>query len=76
MYFLHMCAGETLPARIIQAIAVIKFNTHPLYSSDLMLKPRVGDIESMSSPLNFFKIVVFPALSRPLCGFRMSSQWR
>ena len=31
-----------------------------------MLNPRVGEIVSMSSPLNFFKIVVFPALSRPL----------
>ena len=31
-----------------------------------MLNPSVGEIESMSSPLNFFKIVVFPALSKPL----------
>lgn len=31
-----------------------------------MLKPRVGLIESMSSPLNFFTMVVLPALSRPL----------
>lgn len=31
-----------------------------------MLNPRVGEIVSISSPLNFFKIVVFPALSRPL----------
>lgn len=31
-----------------------------------MLKPSVGDITDMSSPLNFFSIVVFPALSKPL----------
>ena len=37
-----------------------------LCSKVLMLNPRVGSIVLMSSPLNFFKIVVFPALSRPL----------
>lgn len=31
-----------------------------------MLKPRVGDIVSISSPLNFLSIVVLPALSKPL----------
>ena len=31
-----------------------------------MLNPSVGLIVSMSSPLNFFSIVVLPALSRPL----------
>jgi hypothetical protein len=31
-----------------------------------MLKPNVGQITLMSSPLNFFRMVVFPALSRPL----------
>lgn len=31
-----------------------------------MLNPSVGSIVLISSPLNFFKIVVFPALSRPL----------
>jgi len=31
-----------------------------------MLKPKVGEIVSISSPLNFFRIVVFPALSSPL----------
>lgn len=31
-----------------------------------MLKPSVGLMVSMDSPLNFFKIVVLPALSRPL----------
>ncbi len=33
-----------------------------------MLKPRVGEIVVISSPLNFFTMVVFPALSRPLCN--------
>ena len=31
-----------------------------------MLNPSVGSMVLISSPLNFFKIVVFPALSRPL----------
>ena len=31
-----------------------------------MLKPSVGEIIDISSPLNFFSIVVFPALSKPL----------
>ena len=31
-----------------------------------MLKPSVGEIVSISSPLNFFNIVVLPALSSPL----------
>lgn len=31
-----------------------------------MLNPKVGLIVSIGSPLNFFKIVVFPALSKPL----------
>ncbi|CAH0690434.1 unnamed protein product [Spodoptera exigua] len=30
-----------------------------------MLKPSVGDIVSMGSPLNRFNIVVLPALSKP-----------
>ena len=35
----------------------------------LMLNPKVGLILLMSSPLSFLRIVVFPALSRPLCRF-------
>lgn len=31
-----------------------------------MLKPSVGEMVSMSSPLNFLRMVVLPALSRPL----------
>lgn len=41
-------------------------DTYPLCSRVLMLKPRVGEIVSMGSPLNRFKIVVLPALSKPL----------
>jgi len=41
-------------------------HTHSLCSRVLMLKPNVGSIVLISSPLNFFKIVVLPALSRPL----------
>lgn len=40
--------------------------TYSLCSSVLMLNPNVGSIVLISSPLNFFKIVVLPALSRPL----------
>jgi hypothetical protein len=39
---------------------------YPSNSSVLMLKPRVGLISLMSSPLNFLTQVVFPALSSPL----------
>lgn len=42
-------------------------STHPLCSNVFILNPKVGDIVSISSPLNFLKIVVFPALSKPLC---------
>lgn len=37
-----------------------------------MLKPSVGEMVSMSSPLNFLRMVVLPALSRPL-GHRLRS---
>lgn len=36
-----------------------------------MLNPRVGSIVLISSPLNFFKIVVLPALSSPLSQFKL-----
>jgi hypothetical protein len=39
---------------------------YPLCSKVLILNPNVGDIVFISSPLNFFNIVVFPALSNPL----------
>lgn len=38
----------------------------PLCSKVLILNPRVGEIVSMGSPLNRLRIVVLPALSRPL----------
>lgn len=40
--------------------------TDPLYPKDLMLKPSVGLTVLISSPFSFFKMVVLPALSRPL----------
>ena len=40
--------------------------TYLLCSKVLILNPKVGEIVSISSPLNFFNIVVFPALSNPL----------
>lgn len=39
---------------------------YPRCSRVLMLNPSVGEIVSIDSPLNLFRIVVFPALSRPL----------
>lgn len=40
--------------------------THPRCSRVLMLKPSVGEMVSTSSPLNFLRMVVLPALSKPL----------
>lgn len=40
--------------------------THFLWINVLMLNPRVGLIFEMFSPLIFFRMVVLPALSRPL----------
>jgi hypothetical protein len=40
----------------------------------LMLKPRVGLTLMMSSPLIFFRIVVFPALSSPLWSIDLHSE--
>lgn len=40
--------------------------SYSLCSSVLILKPKVGLIVFMSSPLNRFKMVVLPALSKPL----------
>ncbi len=39
---------------------------YSLCSNVTMLKPSVGEMVFISSPLNFFKIVVLPALSKPL----------
>ena len=39
---------------------------YPLCSAVLILKPRVGAISLISSPMNFLTMVVFPALSSPL----------
>jgi len=40
-----------------------------LWSNVLMLKPNVGSIVLVGSPLYFFNIVVFPALSKPLMEY-------
>lgn len=40
--------------------------SYPLCSRVLMLKPKVGEMVLTSSPLNFFRMVVLPALSSPL----------
>lgn len=54
-------AGPPLCAQLLG-----RGSPHPRCSRVLMLKPRVGEMVSMSSPLNFFRMVVLPALSRPL----------
>ncbi len=46
----------------------------PLWIMVLMLKPRVGLISEVSSPLMRLTMVVFPALSSPLCGATIKSQ--
>ena len=48
-----------------------KEGTYPLCSTVLILKPNVGEMVLISSPMNFFKMVVFPALSRPLSAADM-----
>lgn len=40
--------------------------THPFRIRVLILNPKVGEMSEISSLFNFFNIVVFPALSRPL----------
>ena len=42
------------------------------YQRDLMLKPSVGEILSISQPLNFLMMVVLPALSSPSTSKRIS----
>lgn len=48
----------------------VPYNTwhpyYPLCSKVLILKPKVGEMVSIGSPLNRFKMVVLPALSSPL----------
>jgi hypothetical protein len=50
----------------IRGIYLLFDLTDPLCSKVLILNPKVGEIVLTSSPLNLFRIVVFPALSRPL----------
>lgn len=67
IYVNYIYIMSDLGAEEITNIYNISYDIHySLCSSVLILKPSVGDIVSMSSPLNFFKIVVLPALSRPL----------
>ena len=62
-----ICSGSTFSVSVCVRVCVyIGLSTHPLCSTVLMLKPKVGEMVVMSSPKNFFTIVVFPALSRPL----------
>ena len=67
IYVNYIYIMSDLGAEEITNIYNISYDIHySLCSNVLILKPSVGDIVSMSSPLNFFKIVVLPALSRPL----------
>lgn len=61
----HLCAIAMLRQDAWTA-AVSRHVPHPLCSRVLMLKPNVGEMVLTSSPLNFLRIVVFPALSSPL----------
>lgn len=64
--------SPTLPALFWAACPpVCRDPTHPRCSRVLMLKPSVGEMVSMSSPLNFLRMVVLPALSRPLGHTRL-----
>lgn len=44
----------------------LKMLSHLLCTKVLILKPSVGLTSRISSPFNFLRIVVFPALSKPL----------
>ena len=44
----------------------VQYLNYLLCSKVLILNPNVGDIVWTSSPLNFLRIVVLPALSSPL----------
>ena len=48
------------------AVVIATRITYPSYSMVLMMKPSVGLTLFTSSPMIFFTIVVFPALSKPL----------
>jgi hypothetical protein len=50
----------------------VTINPNPSYTKVLILNPRVGLTVMISSPLSRFKMVVFPALSSPLNGYRVS----
>lgn len=58
--------SQLLPCAPAAGAAPAPRSAHCWNSSVLMLKPKVGLMEEMSSPLIRFMIVVFPALSRPL----------
>ncbi len=47
-------------------ISCLSSHAHPLCSAVFILKPNVGEIVVISSPVNFLRIVVLPALSSPL----------
>ena len=63
-YVLHQLLTENYP--VVSKKYQIGLFGYPLCSKVLMLNPRVGEIVETSSPENFFKIVVLPALSKPL----------
>lgn len=54
------------PGLFPQPHVALRDPTHPRCSRVLMLKPSVGEMVSTSSPLNFLRMVVLPALSKPL----------
>ncbi|TNN85235.1 Basic leucine zipper transcriptional factor ATF-like 3 [Liparis tanakae] len=59
--------SSCLQSSTLSLSALSTTHTSPsVLSNVLMLKPSVGEMVLTSSPLNFFRMVVFPALSRPL----------
>ena len=57
---------KSIPESSRSASPELLREAYPSRISDLILNPKVGLIPVISSPLSFFKIVVFPALSSPL----------
>jgi hypothetical protein len=62
-YICSVCIFHHQPLPLVTSVSR---TTHPSYSIVLIIKPSVGLTLLTSSPMIFFTIVVFPALSKPL----------
>ena len=63
---LKLCYWHKRPTNKLFLSHTLNLFYYPLCSTVFMLNPKVGEMVLMSSPMNFFKMVVLPALSKPL----------